>query len=334
MLQERQPVKNSTFKLFILGFAGIGIIICSPFLGMDFISPWQIFSDPFASRIFFTLRLPRVLMAFLAGGGLALCGLVYQAMFRNPLADPFTLGISSGASCGAAATILFGLNSAVLGLSTVTLGAFAGAILAMGAVIALGSLQRSVSSLSVLLAGIAVSFFFSSILMFLQFISPMRESFAIVRWLMGGIDVFGFGNVGIAAIFVLGGATVVFVLLRALDMLYSGEDVASTRGVNVVFIKRILLVATVFMVGSIVALCGPIGFVGLMAPHFCKMLFPMNHRTLGPATFVSGGAFLVLCDTLGRTIIAPAEMPVGVITALVGAPAFVYLLMRNVKRGG
>jgi iron complex transport system permease protein len=252
--------------------------------------------------------------------------MTFQAMFRNALADPFTLGISSGASCGAAATILLGYGGAILGVPSITLGAFAGAAVSMMAVYLLSSLQRTSSSLTMLLSGIAISFLFSSLLMFMQYLSSLRDSFQIVRWLMGGIEVFGYGRILTMLPFVGIGIGILLLKLPQLDHLLVGDDLAHSRGVRVRQTKNLLLLGTTLVVGSIVAMCGPIGFVGLMIPHICRIVFKTKHAILGPAVALAGGIFLVVCDTIARIVIAPAEMPVGVITALLGGPFFLWLL--------
>ncbi|MFA5203309.1 MAG: iron ABC transporter permease [Lentisphaeria bacterium] len=317
------------FRGLLLLLAAATVLLVAPFAGMEFLTPARLLHDDLARTIFLDLRLPRVLTAFLAGGGLALCGLVFQALFRNALADPFTLGIASGSSFGAAAVILLGLGGSLLGVSAVAAGAFAGAALSTLLVCGLASLRRTTSGDTLLLAGIAVSFLFSSLLMFLQYLSSLRDSFHIVRWLMGGIEVFRFAPLLAMLPWLAAGGAVIALHLPHLDQLLAGEDLAHSRGVPVRRTKNLLLAATTVTVGAIVATCGPIGFVGLMTPHVCKLLWPMNHRRLAPRVFLAGGLFLVLCDTAARTLVAPAEIPVGVITALLGGPFFLWLLFRR-----
>ncbi len=324
---------SSTSHLLLLFLIAVLVVATAPFVGMEIISPRHLFANDLQTTILWTLRVPRVLVAFCAGSGLALCGMMFQAMFRNPLADPFTLGISSGASCGAAVTILLGMSGAIAGVPYISLGAFLGAALSMMCVYLLSSLQRASTSLTMLLAGIAISFLFSSILMFMQYLSSLRDSFHIVRWLMGGIEVFGYQPLFSMLPFVGLGVAILAFKLPELDHLLVGDDLAKSRGVRVNRTKNLLLLAATLMVGSIVAVCGPIGFVGLMTPHICKMVFKTKHTVLGPASFLSGGIFLVLCDTLARVVIAPAEMPVGVITALLGGPFFLWLLFARKARG-
>jgi iron complex transport system permease protein len=318
-------------NIIILLLLSISILIAAPFLGMNSISLPFIFKYGLQADIFWSLRVPRVATAFFAGGGLSLCGMVFQAVFRNPLADPFTLGVSSGASCGAALMILTGATGAVLGIPVISVGALAGGVISMSLVYSLSSLNKSSSNLTMLLAGVAVSFLFSSLLMLVQYLSNLRDSFQIVRWLMGGIEVFGFKPLlSFLPVEVMAAILILF-KLPELDHLLTGEDIAQSRGVNVKSTKNILLVASTLMIGCIVAVCGPIGFIGLMIPHICRSFFSSRHVFLGPVVFLTGGIFLVVCDTASRIIIAPAEMPVGVITALMGAPFILWILFSKDK---
>ncbi|MFC1476774.1 FecCD family ABC transporter permease [Fibrobacterota bacterium] len=324
--------KHPLFLLFVLILISLIVLIIAPFIGMKVINPVDITSGEIASHIFFTIRVPRVLTGFLAGSCLALCGMVFQAMFRNPLATPFTLGVSSGASFGAALVILTGFTGAVLGIPLSSMGAFCGAAAAMLLVYGFSSLQRTISNLTILLAGIAMSFLFSSLLMFVQFLSDLRHSFQIIRWLMGGLEVYGYRDLLSMLPLVLVGIIAIVIKLPELDLLLTGEDIAKTRGVNVKQTKKILFFATSLTVSAIVSVCGPIGFVGMMSPHICRLIFGNRHRILGPASFLFGGTFLVICDTVARTIIAPTEMPVGVLTSLFGGPFFLWILFSKITR--
>ena len=202
------------------------------------------------------------------------------------MADPFTLGTASGASCGAAATVLAGLGGAVLGIPIVSIGAFAGAAAAMAAVSAIASARRTAGTLIMLLAGIAVSFLFSSLLMFIQYLSNFRDSFQIVRWLMGGIQATGYGSVITLLAFWCVGVTLIALQLPRLDQLLAGEDLARSRGVNVAASRQWLLTAATLLIAGIVAVCGPIGFVGLMVPHICRRMVSAHHLFLGrPASW-------------------------------------------------
>jgi len=326
------PKKKFVLMLILIIISMLSIVTL-PFIGMELISIDQLLTDSFQRDIFLTLRFPRVLTAFFAGGGLAVCGLVFQGIFRNPMADPYTLGIASGASFGAAAVILSGVAGvAVLGVPFTAIGAICGAALSFALVLAFsGAINPTAvraapsSPHTILLAGIAVSFFFSSLLMFLQYISDMRESFHIVRWLMGGVDVFGYKPLLTMLPFVAVGLTLIAVNVTALDHFLTGEDIAQTRGVRVRLSRNLLLCAASVTVGGIVAVCGPICFVGMMVPHLCRNVFGASHKILLPACLMAGGVFLSVCDTFARTAIAPAEIPVGVITALLGGPFLVWV---------
>jgi ABC-type Fe3+-siderophore transport system, permease component len=322
----------NSLKISLLFFGSIFVLSICPFFGMNVITPFDLSHNPLQSNIFFSLRLPRAFTAFLAGGGLSLCGMVYQAMFRNPLAEPFTLGVASGASCGAALTILFGLDATLFGISGIAVGAFSGAFIAIFFVYGFSRLSKKTDSFTMLLAGIAISFMFSSILMFCEYLSDMHDSFQIVRWLMGGLEVFGYESVVIMLIFIGLGTIIIAWKLPELDHLLTGEDMAKSRGVSVAKTKAYLLFATTLIIGITVANCGPIGFVGLIIPYFARRYFILNHRVLGPASFLMGGMFLLIADTFSRIIIAPTEIPVGVITALLGAPFFLWILLSHKKQ--
>ncbi|GBU21996.1 iron ABC transporter [Fibrobacteres bacterium R8-0-B4] len=328
--------------LSILTALSIISIAALPFIGMELISIDQLLaaSDPFHRDIFLTIRLPRVLTAFLSGGGLAVCGLVFQAVFRNPMADPYTLGIASGASFGASAVILSGLaGTALLCVPATAVGALCGAVLSFALVLtfsgvitpstAVRRVAVPASPNTILLAGIAVSFFFSSLLMFLQYMSDMRESFHIVRWLMGGVDVYGYRPLFTMLPFVAVGLILMIANATALDHFLTGEDIAQTRGVRVSLSRSLLLCGASVTVGGIVSVCGPICFVGMMIPHLCRGVFGASHKILLPACFMAGGVFLSICDAFARTAAAPAEVPVGVITALLGGPFLVWVSRRR-----
>lgn len=323
--------------LFLFSVACLGGLAIAPFIGLES-TPlrvvWEGEAAGIAGEIFWQIRIPRVLAAFLAGSALAISGMAFQALFRNPLAAPFTLGVSSGAAFGAAMYVKFGFILPLLGMAGQSVSAFFGAMVAILFVYGLTRIKRGFSTATMLLAGVAASFFFSSLLLFIQYLSDFSHSFRIVRWLMGGVEIFGYEPVIILAFFVLAGSSVVFFLINELNLLLMGEEIAVSRGVEINAVKAALFFGTSLMVGGVVSLCGPIGFVGIMAPHICRLMVGSNHRTLTPVVFVFGGVFLVVCDVVSRTLIAPAEIPVGVITALLGGPFFIWLLLAgNTERG-
>ncbi|MBK1792756.1 iron ABC transporter permease [Persicirhabdus sediminis] len=309
----------------------LACLLIAPMLGADFL-PWSALADETGRAddqyILKELRLPRVLMAYLCGGGLAICGMVFQAMFRNPLATPFTLGVASGASLGVAIYVWSGVSLVVLGFSGLSIAAMLGALLAIALVYLLTQTQRGFRTSSMLLAGVAISFFFSSVILFIQYMSSMVDSVRIMRWLMGGLDVAGYDAVLSLLPFVLSGAAIMFYFSHDLNLVCSGEELAVARGVDVKKVKLVLFFTTSLLVGAIVSVCGPVGFVGMMVPHICRHLVGADHRGLLPASMMFGGIFLVACDVLARSLIAPAEMPVGILTAMLGGPFFVILLVR------
>lgn len=310
----------------------LAVLVLAPMVGIRAI-PLDAIFNPAAggmdSDIFWRIRVPRVAVSFLAGAGLAISGMAFQALFRNPLATPFTLGVTSGASFGAAVYVALGFSFTMFGLSGISIFAFSGAIISILFVYGLTMARRGFSTATMLLAGVAVSFFFSSLILFMQFISDFTRTFRILRWLMGGLDVVGFSPVINMIPFVLTGCAIVVFLGRELDLMTTGEDIAASRGVEVAKIKNLIFFAASLMVGGVVAACGPIGFIGMMSPHICRLLVGPGHRRLAIASILFGGAFLTLCDTFARTIIAPAEIPAGVITALLGGPFFIWLLLRG-----
>jgi iron complex transport system permease protein len=320
--------------LAILGILALAVLCITPMVGMEFIPLSTLWKAPGSmdAGILRDIRLPRSLTGFLVGSVLALSGMTFQAMFRNPLATPFTLGTASGASLGAALYIRLGLAFSLCGISGISLAAFAGSLLAIGLVYSLTRIKSAFSAATLLLAGIAVSFFFSSLILFIHYMSGFANSFRILRWMMGSVDVTGYDGLLNMLPFAAAGGAILLLHANELNLLMTGDDIAASRGVNVDRTKQILFIAASLMIGGVVAFCGPIGFVGMMAPHICRLLVGSEHRTLMPASLLFGGTFLVACDTLARTLIAPVEMPVGVITALLGGPFFIVLLLN--RKGG
>lgn len=312
----------------------LGVLLLAPMWGIKFIplSDLWLHSQDMDADILRTLRIPRTLTAFFVGSALALSGMTFQAMFRNPLATPFTLGTASGASLGAVLYIRLGLTFSVLGMAGISFAAFAGSLLSVGLVYGLTRLKAGFSSSTLLLAGVAVSFFFSSLILFIQYTSGLMDSFRMIRWMMGSVDLVGYEGLLNMLPFIVSGLVILIFSTRELNLLMTGDDLATSRGVNVHRVKKLLFLAASLMVGGVVAFCGPIGFVGMMAPHICRLLVGNEHHRLMIATFLFGGIFLVVCDTFARTIMAPIEIPVGVITALIGGPFFIFLLLT--RKGG
>jgi iron complex transport system permease protein len=313
------------FNILILILAStISILLISPYLGLNSSSNPEI-----QQHILTQLRIPRILFAFIAGAGLAVCGMVFQAMFRNPLATPFTLGVASGASLGAALYVFLGFSFSIMSIDGSTFAAFLGSLIAISFVYSISRLRSGFSTETLLLTGVAISFFFSSLILFTQYMSNVSDSFQILRWLMGSLTTVGYRDVLQLLPFVSICIAVILWLSRELNLLMAGDEIALSRGLAVQKTRYLLFFVTSLCVGAIVALCGPIGFIGMMVPHICRLLIGSDHHWLTPATLLFGGSFLIICDTIARLIIAPAEIPVGVITTLLGGPFFLWLLIKS-----
>lgn len=327
-------MSSSWKNVFLLSLACIVVTLVTPFFGMSIIDPSALLQpgSPDA-EVFWSLRLPRTAASFLSGAGLAVSGMVFQAMFRNALASPFTLGVSSGASFGASFYFRFGTAVTVFGAMGSLGAALAGGFASMGLVYAITRARGGFSTSVMLLAGVIINFFFSSMVMFIQYCSNAQDSVQIMRWMMGSL-------LGIESIRLLDLAFVVALgclFIRSisfeLDLLMAGEEIASSRGVDVRATKTKAFVAASFIVATVVSIAGPIGFVGMMVPHICRMMLGWSHKVLLPASFVLGGCFLTLCDLLARTILAPAELPIGIITSMLGSPFFLWTLFKSNKSG-
>ena len=321
-MAERESNSRRALALAAIMLVGVVAAVLSALVGVAELSP----------EVFWRLRLPRLAAGLLAGGGLSLCGMCYQGVFRNELATPYTLGVSGGAALGVALLMrLMPTGGTLLGVGLLPVAAFAGAIGATALVMGLGRLGRggSLSSSGLLLAGVATSFFFSSLIMFLNYLGTPGEMHQVMRWLMGGLDVYDWREVSLLAVLSLTGALLIMGRLEALDLLAIGEEFASSRGVSVRRTMLWLHVGVSLMVAGVVAVCGPVGFVGMVSPHICRLLVGASHRRLAWCSLSFGACFLVMCDTVGRLVAAPAELPVGIVTALLGAPFFVWLLLRR-----
>ena len=291
-------------------------------------------TDNVDANILFLARIPRILLGAVTGAALSVTGAVFQALLRNDLAAPFTLGVSSGASFGAVIAISLGLNFTVLGISTLSIAAFAGALGTMYLVFGLVKTRHGDFPTSILLlAGVTANFFFASMVMFIHYMSDFTQSFQIVRWLMGGLDITDYQTVWSICPFVIVGIGGLIYVSRDMNLISAGVQSAMSRGVDVVRTQKIGFILASLITGTVVAISGPIGFVGLIVPHMVRLIVGPDLRLLIPCSMFFGASFLILCDTVGRTLIAPAEIPVGVITAMLGGPFFVWLLKRQHKRG-
>jgi len=274
------------------------------------------------------IRIPRILLAFAIGGALSLAGTILQGMFRNPLVEPYTLGISGGASLGVCIAVVFRLQTALGGMVVPAAG-FLGALIVVFTVYTLSLRKGTLNTQGMLLTGVMISFISSSLVMLLMAVSRTEDLHSIVFWIMGSLDEPDPTLVKVALWGSLGGLFLAYPFCLNLNALTLGEEEAVHLGVRVERLKRSLFLIASLLSGISVAVAGLIGFVGLVVPHVIRMFTGMDHRILFLGSFLAGGCFLILCDTLARTIIAPLELPVGVITGFIGGITFIYALSRK-----
>jgi len=315
---------------FLVWLLLISVFILSPFVGAVELEIGEIFNfSTLASNIFFELRVPRVLFAFFAGVILALSGLLFQTLFRNALMTPYTLGISSGAVLGAGVGIKLGLGTLFFGLSAIHLFGFFGALFSVFLLLYLSKFLKNAHHESLLLLGIALSLFYTSALMIIFYLGSAIQNDMLIRFTMGSLSVIGWQNpimVGFIAAILLG---TVYMYRFELQLLGISDESAKLKGLDTKKTTKVLLVVSSFAIGTLVSISGPIGFVGLITPHIVAKLHPctVNRRIIKTALF--GGFFLVFCDTITRALSTQSELPIGIITALIGGPFFIYLIMRK-----
>jgi len=286
-------------------------------------------TDEVQATILFRIRLPRVLLGVLVGSSLAVVGAALQALFRNPLADPFTLGVSGGGALGASVAIALGAGANIAGVPLVFLAAFLGAGAAVFVVYRLASSGTIVLPGALLLAGVVLNLIAAAGVLVIQYLADYTRALQILRWMIGSLDVVGFGLVWRVAIFVLPGLVLLLFSARDLHLLAVDEETAASLGVDVRRVERIVYAASSLVVGATVAVAGPIGFVGLIVPHAVRVLFGEDLRLVLPGSLLLGASFLVLADTIARTLLGGGELPVGAVTALAGGPTFLWLLRRR-----
>ena len=275
------------------------------------------------------IRLPRIVLAGVVGGGLATAGVAFQALLKNPLAEPYILGVSSGSGVGVILAMMAGSISAWL----LPLASFTGALVTIVLVYLIGRVGGRLHTTTMLLAGVMIAAFFGAIIMFLLSTASLNEMGSALFWLMGDLSAADSRKALIAILYCSAGFILLYANFRGLNLLTVGEETALHLGAGVEGLKVAIFVTASLMTGLSVAFSGLIGFVGLVVPHSARLLFGGDHRLLLPASALLGGSFLVISDTIARSVVAPAELPVGVITASVGAPLFIYLLKRRTVQG-
>ena len=295
---------------------------------------WNAGADATATNILWKIRMPRVVLAGLVGASLAISGAAFQGLLKNPLADPYTLGVSSGASVGAVMTLFFGISIPILGTYTLPVFSMVGAALTMFLVLGFARLvDRAMRMETIILTGIIFGSFLGSVLSLMIALTG-EELRQIIGWLLGSVSMRGWSYITMILPFVVVGSFMLWLNRRELNAMLFGEERAHHLGVNVKRRKFTILIGGSILTGSAVAVSGTIGFVGLVVPHMTRLLWGSDHRHLLTLSFMNGATLLIICDLIARTIISPTELPVGVITAFIGAPVFAFIFYKQRRKGG
>ncbi|NQT00774.1 MAG: iron ABC transporter permease [Planctomycetes bacterium] len=330
--------KKLIFRVVSAMLVLVAVMLVCSLIGTESISLKAVFNGPGTQaanpdyQIFVEFRLPRIILACLVGAALACSGVVFQALLRNPLADPYILGISSGAGLGAIIAVICGFNWTVWGRSPIAVFAFTGALGTVWLVWFIGRMAGRFHVTGLLLAGVVVNAFFSAVIMFLTSIAKSQQVYSTIFWLMGNMTEEDFLVLWIGSGCVIGGIIALFYISPQLNALSFGEEDARSMGVNIARTKLIAFGIAAAITAVAVSLSGLIGFVGLLVPHAVRLVFGPDHRQLLPLSGIVGAIFLVIADTLARVIIAPAQLPVGVVTAILGGPFFLVLLVKYSRK--
>ncbi|MBI5376527.1 MAG: iron ABC transporter permease [Candidatus Schekmanbacteria bacterium] len=323
-----------TVLLFILSSAAIFASLCIGSVPLTVSSVTDVLfkfitsnnsADSYTRAIVMDLRLPRAVFSFLVGAGLSIAGIIFQVVLKNPLAEPYILGISGGSAAGAVIAIFAGFSFAYY----ITVFSFAGALVAIGILLFISTGRWGVSSNSLLLGGVIINAFFAAVVMFILSVSTRGEMQRAFFWLMGDLSNIPFSTVKFILPIVAGGGILTFVSARKLNVLSLGDETALQLGVNVRFYSMVIIVLASLLTAGVVASSGLIGFVGLVVPHMVRLTVGADNRITVPASFFAGGTFLLISDTIARTVISPIELPVGTVTAIIGSPFFLYLLKKE-----
>ena len=344
MIAQRAILTNSRWMatLGVLGLAAVVVSVVCLHFGAHPIAYGEVLrvlsdvasyrdspdkTSDIARTILLQVRLPRILLGFLVGCSLASVGVALQALLRNPLADPYVLGVSSGAALGAAVGVLIGVGTTFLAETALPACGFAGGLLALVVIYRLAATNEQLPIHSLLLTGVILNAIFSALIMFITSILDPNRSYGMMAWLMGTLTAPTYGSLVGLSIYLSIGLFLLFRHMRVLNILALGEESARTLGIDTGQAKRSLFVVTALVTGAVVSVSGMIGFIGMVVPHAVRLVIGADHRLLLPASALVGGIFLMGADTAARTLIAPTEIPVGIITALAGGPFFVYLLL-------
>lgn len=326
--KKKYPILAASFAFMI------AVLCIAPFIGSQSLDYRQVIRHLGGATtpdglIFFQLRLPRIFLGILSGAALAVAGVVFQALLRNPLATPYTLGVASGGALGALIVIKTGIAFSILGFSATQLAAFLGSLLTVFLVYGLSRHSGRISIHGMILAGITINYFFAAMILILHYISDFTETHQMIRWTIGGLDIVDYRAILQCLPVLLVSFIVIWGLSRTFNILSTSEETALSKGVNVARLQKLSFVIASLITGTVVAFSGPIGFIGLIVPHLLRLLGGPDHRYLIPASIFFGGGFLALADTVARTILAPVDLPVGIITTLLGGPFFIWLLIQK-----
>lgn len=341
-------VKKTVFIIILAVYAALAITATS--MGSANITPYKVLtavlkSLPFIGRyiegnvssthhlIIFMVRMPRIVMASLVGMGLSVVGASFQSLFKNPMADPYVLGISSGAALGAALSIIIKLPGTIASLSITTIFAFIGAAATTILVYSIAQVKGKVTTTNLLLSGSAISFLMSAMISIIM-VFNQEEVNKIVFWMMGSFNASSWKNILIVAPVVIIGTAIIYFFYKDFNLMLTGDDTAKTLGVDTEKLKKLIILVSSLIMAVSVSFSGIIGFVGFLVPHMIRIIFGPNNKALIPFSALGGAIFLLFADTVARTIASPAELPVGAVTALIGSPFFIYLLIKMKRRSG
>ncbi|MCP5049330.1 MAG: iron ABC transporter permease [bacterium] len=320
-------------KYTLISLAGVAVLVLLPFIGVIDINIQSLFSmeESADTFIFWQLRVPRTLLAFLVGSTLALSGLIFQNIFKNSLATPYTLGVSSGAAASTVVAIKAQLSISFLGLNGYYIYGFTGALITITIILAIAKAVKSFSIYTLLMSGIALNFFFSSFILMVQYLLDFTETVSVMRWLMGGLTISGYGEVMFLAPLWLFFVITTLMVRNELVLVSGGDQFAYSKGLDVKKFRVFIFIMVSFIVGVVVSMAGPIGFVGLIVPHISRLIFKDDFKAVICFTIFIGGLLLVVTDFLARILIPPVEIPVGIITSFMGAPFFLFILISKIK---
>jgi len=317
--------------IFMIVLASI-LYLFLPFWGTIKLSLDSILTSDTHRMVFWDIRVPRLIMGFIAGSILSLAGLLFQNIFKNSLATPYTLGISSGASAGVVIAIKLNISFVFLGLSARSFFGFFGGILSIFLIISIAKLVRSFSIYTLLMSGIAINFFFSSLVAITLYLFDFTQTVTILRWLLGGIEPVKYSEIIFISIIYIVFIIIIFVLKNQLLISSIGDEFALSKGLDIKKFRLRIFFLVSIIIGILVTYTGPIGFVGLIVPHISRLIFKSNIKANIIVTMIMGGLFLGYADFIARILIPPAEIPVGIITSLIGAPFFIFVLITSLKK--